>query len=464
MDYLPVSWRLGDSWALLVGGGHLALRKARLLCRAGTRLRVVAPEINPELAELVKSTGGVLHVAGFSDTDLDEVSLVVCATDNEAVNRQVHAAATARHLPVNVVDQPELSTFIFPAIIDRDPLLISISSGGGSPLLARWLRSRIEAWLPARWGRVATLMAEFRQQVADRLPEVGARRLFWEKVLDGGFAERVLSGRETEARDWLTRAIGEADRESLEQGEVYLVGAGPGDADLMTFRALRLLQKADVVLYDRLVSPEVLELARRDADLVYVGKERDRHSLPQDNINDLLVHYARQGLKVCRLKGGDPFIFGRGGEEIGKIAEAGIDFQVVPGITAASGCAAYAGIPLTHRDHAQSVRFVTGHRKKGGASLDWTSLITPAETLVFYMGLVSLPEISRELIAHGMDPAMPAALISRGTTEAQEVYTGTIRDLPDKVAAREVHAPTLIIVGEVAGLYPKLAWFGARQE
>jgi uroporphyrin-III C-methyltransferase/precorrin-2 dehydrogenase/sirohydrochlorin ferrochelatase len=358
------------------------------------------------------------------------------------------------------VDAPELCSVTFPAIIDRDPLLISISSGGTSPVLARWLRSRIESWLPARWGRVGALMGEFRRRLAERLPELGARRQFWEGMLDGPFVEKVLAGQESEARTMLERAVEQADRDSLAAGEVYLVGAGPGDPDLMTFRALRLLQKADIVLYDRLVSPEILELARRDAELVYVGKARAKHSLPQDNINDLLVHYARQGLKVCRLKGGDPFIFGRGGEELEKVAEAGIDFQVVPGITAASGCAAYAGIPLTHRDHAQSVRFVTGHRKAGSTQLDWAGLITRDETLVFYMGLVSLPEISRELIAHGMRADMPAALVSRGTTDSQEVITATLEALPGAVASREVHAPTLIIVGEVAGLYPRYRWFG----
>lgn len=368
----------------------------------------------------------------------------------------------AKGIPVNVVDNPPLCTFIFPAIIDRDPLLVSISSGGASPVLARWLRSRIESILPGRLGELAGLMGEFRGAVASKLPSLGARRLFWESVMDSDISEQALAGRIDAAREKLAASIDAADAESLSRGEVFLVGAGPGDPDLLTFRALRLLQKSDVVLYDRLVSPQVLELARRDAELVYVGKARDKHALPQENINDLLVHYARQGKKVCRLKGGDPFIFGRGGEEIDKIADAGFSFQVVPGVTAAAGCAAYAGIPLTHRDYAQSVRFVTGHRKDGSVSLPWETLVTPGETLVFYMGLVSLPEISRNLVAQGMRADMPAALVSRGTTSDQEVIVGTIGGIAEQIAGREVHAPTLIIVGDVVSVYPRYTWFASE--
>jgi uroporphyrin-III C-methyltransferase / precorrin-2 dehydrogenase / sirohydrochlorin ferrochelatase len=459
MDYLPVAWRLNAQQALVVGGGEVAMRKARLLIRAGAVLRVVAPEINAAFAELVRNNGGSLVEERYRAEHLDDVALAIGATDDQSVNQALHDDAKLARVPVNVVDNPKLCTFIFPAIIDRSPLLISISSGGASPVLARWLRAKIESTLPARLGELATLMGDFRQKLAGRLPSIGARRLFWEGVLDSPIAEQSLAGRADQARAGLQKAIDDADAQTLSRGEVFLVGAGPGDPDLLTFRALRLLQKADVVLYDRLVSPDVLELARRDAEMVYVGKARADHALPQDNINDLLVHYAQQGKKVCRLKGGDPFIFGRGGEEIDKIAEAGIDFQVVPGVTAAAGCAAYAGIPLTHRDHAQSVRFVTGHRKDGSVSLPWDTLVTPGETLVFYMGLVSLPEISKNLVAQGMRADMPAALISRGTTTQQEVIVGTIGSLPADIAEREVHAPTLIIVGDVVGVYPRYSWF-----
>ena len=459
MDYLPIAWRLRDQLALVVGGGEIALRKARLLARAGARLRVVAPEIESELRQLVAEQGGECLLQRYQTAHLDGVALAIGATDDNEVNRQLHADAVSRQLPVNVVDNPPLCTFIFPAIVDRDPLLISISSGGASPVLARWARSRIETLLPAGLGKLAELMGRFRKPLAEKLPQVGARRLFWESLLDGPLMERVLAGQHAEAEALLAQAVEAADREALSRGEVYLVGAGPGDPDLMTFRALRLLQKADVVLYDRLVGPGILELARRDAELVYVGKARSQHVVPQQEINQLLVQYAREGKKVCRLKGGDPFIFGRGGEELDSVVEAGIDFQVVPGVTAAAGCAAYAGIPLTHRDHAQSVRFVTGHRKDNSVDLPWGSLITPAETLVFYMGLVSLEDICRNLIAQGMAANMPAAVISRGTMTDQQVIIGTIGNLPEKVAGRDVAAPSLVIIGSVVTLHPRYHWF-----
>ena len=461
MQYLPVSWRVAEQWVLLVGGGDIALRKARLLARAGARIRLVAPSIEPALAALVQAGDGELLARTFAPADLDGVQIAVAATDEERVNRAVSEAAQARNIPVNVVDAPALCSFIFPAIVDRDPLLVSISTGGASPVLARWLRSRIESWLPARWGELASLMGSRRAALAKKLPVISARRLFWEQVLDGPVVEQSLAGRAEEAGALLDAAIEKADADKLSQGEVYLVGAGPGDPDLLTFRALRLLQKADVVLYDRLVSPGVLELARRDADLIYVGKQRSDHVLPQEQINDLLVQYARAGKKVCRLKGGDPFIFGRGGEELERVVAEGIRFQVVPGITAASGCAAYAGIPLTHRDHAQSVRFVTGHRKENGElDLPWAALTTPRETLVFYMGLLSLPDISRELIRAGKPGETPAALISQGTLASQQVVVGTLASLPEQARDAALPAPTLLVIGEVVGLYPALRWFG----
>jgi uroporphyrin-III C-methyltransferase / precorrin-2 dehydrogenase / sirohydrochlorin ferrochelatase len=459
MDYLPVSWRLRDQLALLVGGGEIALRKGRLLVRAGARLRVVAPEIDSELRLLIEQQGGEWLPETYQPAHLDGVVLAIGATDNNDVNRQLHADAVARHLPVNVVDNPPLCTFIFPAIVDRDPLLISISSGGASPVLARWARSKIETLFPAGLGKLAELMGRFRKPLAEKLPRIGARRLFWEGLLDGPLMEKVLAGQQAEAEALLSDAVASADIETLSRGEVYLVGAGPGDPDLMTFRALRLLQKADVVLYDRLVGQGILELARRDAELVYVGKARNEHVVPQQEINSLLVKYALEGKKVCRLKGGDPFIFGRGGEELDSVVAAGIDFQVVPGVTAAAGCAAYAGIPLTHRDHAQSVRFITGHRKDGSVDLPWGNLNTANETLVFYMGLVSLAEICSNLLAQGMAADMAAAIVSRGTLDDQQVIIGTITSLPEKIASMEVAAPSLLIIGNVVTLHPRYRWF-----
>ncbi|RJG19952.1 uroporphyrinogen-III C-methyltransferase [Alcanivorax profundi] len=464
MEFLPISWRLQGKRALLVGGGEVALRKGRLLHRSGALVDVVAPDVCAELRQIVAESQGSLRERAFEESDLQSVSLVICATDNKAINAEVARLAGDKGLPVNVVDDPSLGDFIFPAIVDRSPVLISISSSGASPVLARKLRSQIESSLPARWGRLADLMARFRQPLKDKLNNVGARRLFWEQALDSPIVEKVLAGKDSEAEAMLSEAIAEADPERLSRGEVYLVGAGPGDPDLLTFRALRLLQKADVVLYDRLVGKGIVDLARRDAEMVYVGKARDKHALPQDNINELLVHYAKQGKKVCRLKGGDPFIFGRGGEEIDLIVQEGIEFQVVPGITAASGCAAYGGIPLTHRDHAQSVRFVTGHRKDGTVTLDWEHLVSETETVVFYMGLVGLRQICDQLMAHGRKGDTPIALVSRGTTNLQEVITGTLETLPDDIEGREIHAPTLIIVGSVVSLHPKFGWFKKSSE
>ena len=457
MDALPLFHILRGRRALLVGGGEVALRKARLLDSAGAVLRVVAPQVHSELRELVEQGGGELLERRYAEADLGDCVLAIAATDDEPLNAQVSRDAHARGVPVNVVDAPALCSVIFPAIVDRSPLLLAVSSGGDAPVLARLLRAKLETWIPATYGQLAGLASRFREAVKQRLPDLQQRRQFWEEVFQGPVAERMLAGQPAEAERLLAGKLENGQAEA--RGEVYLVGAGPGDPDLLTFRALRLMQQADVVLYDRLVAPAILELCRRDADRLYVGKRRADHAVPQDEINRKLVELAKQGKRVLRLKGGDPFIFGRGGEEIDELAANGIPFQVVPGITAASGCAAYAGIPLTHRDYAQSVRFVTGHLKDGSTDLPWNDLVAPGQTLVFYMGLVGLPVICGELVRHGRAADTPAALIQQGTTEHQRVFTGTLANLPQLVAEHEVHAPTLVIVGEVVTLRDKLAWF-----
>lgn len=461
MDYLPLFHKLQGGRVLVVGGGEIALRKARLLADAGGVLRVVAPDVDGQLAALAREGGGEVLVRGYQAADLVGCRLVIAATDDPGLNAQVSADAQALSVPVNVVDAPALCTVIFPAIVDRSPLVIAVSSGGDAPVLARLIRAKLEAWIPSAYGELAGLAARFRHKVKSLYPDVNQRRGFWETVFQGPIAERQLAGQGAEAERLLQAMV---DGAPVQQGgEVYLVGAGPGDPDLLTFRALRLMQQADVVLYDRLVAPAIIDMCRRDAERIYVGKRRADHSVPQDQINRLLVDLARQGKRVLRLKGGDPFIFGRGGEEIEELAEHGIPFQVVPGITAASGCSAYGGIPLTHRDYAQSVRFVTGHLKDGTSNLPWNDLVAPAQTLVFYMGLVGLPTICAELIRHGRASSTPAALVQQGTTRNQRVFTGTLADLPDLVAQHEVHAPTLVIVGEVVQLRDKLAWFEGSQ-
>lgn len=458
MDYLPLFTHLVGRRCVVVGGGAIALRKAGLLQRAGGKVFVVAPQILPALQSLAEQSGGAALSRAYQTGDLDETALVIAATDDSSVNAQVSRDAQAQHIPVNVVDDPALCSVILPSIIDRSPLMIAIGSGGQSPVLARQLRAKLESTIPAAYGRLAELVGKFRARVAQRFPDIDERRRFWEEILEGPIAEFVLAGREDVAEAALLQRIVDLTPVSS-GGEVYLVGAGPGDPDLLTFKALRLMQKADVVLYDRLVAPEIVDLTRRDAERIYVGKARSQHAVAQGDINQLLVDLALQGKKVLRLKGGDPFIFGRGGEEIEKLAEHNIPFQVVPGITAASGCAAYAGIPLTHRDYAQSVRFVTGHLKDGTTDLPWAELVHPNQTVVFYMGLVGLTEICHQLIAFGRAAQTPIALVQQGTTRHQRVVTGTLASMPVLVQDAGIKAPTLIIVGEVVTLRDKLRWF-----
>lgn len=457
MDYLPIFLNIREQRCLVIGGGEVATRKAAMLIRAGARVHVVSHEISPALKANLETHQGTYRLGSYEPADLNDVAIVIAATDDEALNRRVHADCRTRQLPVNVVDAPALCSFVFPSIVDRSPLVIAVSSAGKSPVLARLLRAHLETTIPAAYGRLADICGEFRGLAKQTFPDTNARRAFWEKELQGRFAELVYAGREEEARTHLRDAF--AASGPAQAGEVYLVGAGPGDPDLLTFRALRLMQQADVVVHDRLVSAPVLDLCRRDAEFIHVGKARADHTLPQEDINHLLVRLAKDGKRVCRLKGGDPFIFGRGGEEIEELAAAGIPFQVVPGITAANGCSAYAGIPLTHRDYAQSVRFVTGHLKDGSPELPWSELIHEQQTLVLYMGLVGLDSICHQLIAHGMAADMPVALISQGTRPDQMVVTGTLADIAGKVVASGIKAPTLTIIGRVVALREKLNWF-----
>jgi uroporphyrin-III C-methyltransferase/precorrin-2 dehydrogenase/sirohydrochlorin ferrochelatase len=460
MDYLPIFLRLSDEPALVVGGGAVAARKVSLLLQANARVTVVSPDLDDSLSQL-KVNNEIEHISGqYQDDMVKSYRLVIAATDDAAVNQKIYQQAKLINIPVNVVDHPDLCSFIMPSIVDRSPVVLAISTGGSSPVLARMIRSRLEALIPASYGRLAELAQKYRSAVKAKFANVEHRRKFWEKTLEGKVSELVFSGRDSEAEKVLRAALDSSDDSALdEKGEVYLVGAGPGDPDLLTFRALRLMQRADVVLYDRLVSDEIVSMVRRDAEKIYVGKEKANHAVPQGDINKLLVRLAKQGKRVLRLKGGDPFIFGRGGEEIKDLFHQGISFQVVPGITAAAGCAAYAGIPLTHREFSQSVSFVTGHLKDGSFDLNWDMLSQPRQTVVIYMGLTGLEIISQKLIEHGVSHDMPAALIQQGTTRNQRVITATLSTLHDKVKAEHVVAPTLVIIGEVVTLRDQLKWF-----
>lgn len=457
MDFLPIFMNLRGQRCLVVGGGEVAARKASLLFQAGARINLVSLELKGNLKDMQAAGQLDFREGGFEESDLEGVSLVIAATDDAQVNRRVSELAQQRQIPVNVVDNPELCSFILPSIIDRSPVQIAVSTGGSSPVLARLLRARLESAIPSAYGRLAAMVEQFRERVKARFDNVNARRKFWEEVLQGKIAELVFSGKEKEAEQALQKAVDEGIEQDV--GEVYLIGGGPGDPDLLTFRALRLMQQADVIVYDRLISKEVLELTRRDAHRIYVGKERDNHSVPQDQINQLLVDLAKEGKRVCRLKGGDPFVFGRGGEEIETLTANGVNFQVVPGITAALGSSAYAGIPLTHRDYSQSVVFVTGHLKDGSMNLNWKGLAQPNQTIVFYMGLKGLPVICEKLMEHGLPADLPIALVQQATTPRQRVFTGTLASMPALIASEEVKPPTLIIVGNVVKLHEKLTWY-----
>ncbi len=458
MNYLPIFVQIKQRPCLVVGGGSIAARKVALLRKAEGDVTVVSPELCAELSELA-ATGKIQHKAKtFSPEDMDDSVIVIAATNQREVNQQVSALAHEKKLPVNVVDNPALCSFIMPSMIDRSPVQIAISTGGVSPVLARLIRTKLEGTIPAAYGRLGALAEKFRDKVKAAFPNTEARRSFWESILEGRVAELVFTGHEDEAGALLDKAITEKSAQPELPGEVFLVGAGPGDPDLLTFRALRLMQQADVVVYDRLVSPAIMEMVRRDAEIVYVGKERDKHIMQQENINQLLVRLAKEGKRVLRLKGGDPFIFGRGGEEIELLAQEGVAFQIVPGITAASGCASYAGIPLTHRDYAQSCVFVTGHLKDGSVDLNWKALAHPNQTVVFYMGLHGAPTLCKEMVAHGLPGTTPVALVEQGTTPQQRVYIATLDTLLDTIKSEDIKPPTLIIVGDVVNLHDKLKW------
>ncbi|MFB0594098.1 siroheme synthase CysG [Aeromonas hydrophila] len=456
MDYLPIFCRLDNKPVLLVGGGEVAERKARLLLDVGAQLTVVAPELDPELAELA-ANGSIEWLAGeFAPQQLTGKWLVVAATDRREVNALVYQSANLARIFANVVDDPKRSSFIMPSIIDRSPLMVAISSGGKAPVLARLLREKLEALLPQHLGAIAAFAGSLRERVKARFASMGERRRFWERLLGADRLGQALARGDSASANQLADSLF-AD-ESQTGGEVVLVGAGPGDPGLLTLHALRQMQQADVVVYDRLVSDEVMALVRRDARRIFVGKQAGNHCVPQEGINQLLLEEAKKGQRVVRLKGGDPFIFGRGGEELETLVGSGIGFQVVPGITAASGCAAYAGIPLTHRDHAQSVRFVTAHGKGGAQDLDWPLLAKDKQTLVFYMGLSSCATIREQLLTHGKTGDTPVALIERGTQPSQRVIRGTLDQLPE--LALGVESPALIMVGSVVTLADQLAWFG----
>jgi len=466
MDYLPIFADIRRRPCLVVGGSDVAWRKTRMLLKAGADVRVIARELNDDFQQALQA-GRITYLAEeFVPSDLDGIFLAIAATDRKAVNALVYQSANQRQVMVNVVDDTQRCSFIVPSIVDRSPIIVAISSSGKAPILARLIREKLEALLPQHLGRMACIAGRFRERLAQTVSSVTARRYFWEQAFDGQFSKLVASGQEKEAEQELVslslQAQQRVQQQTLPQGQVALIGAGPGDAGLLTLRALQLMQQADVVLYDYLVSDEVMELVRRDAELVCVGKKAGFHSVPQEATNQLIVRYAEQGNRVVRLKGGDPFVFGRGGEELEVLFDAGIPFQVVPGITAAAGATAYAGIPLTHRDYAQTAMFITGHLKPDGDQLDWSTLARGKQTLVIYMGLMKSSHIQEQLLGHGRAADTPVAIIERGTQKSQKVLKGQLGELT--TLAQHAASPSLIVIGEVVNLSEKLHWFGKQEQ
>lgn len=454
MDYLPIFADIRNKPVLVVGGGDVAARKIALLLRAGAQVNIVALALCEELTALERNGEVNWFARDYQPAQLDTVFLVIAATDDTQLNGRVFTDAGERRLLANVVDDQPKCSFIFPSIVDRSPLVVAISSSGTAPVLARLLREKLEALLPANLGQMAEIAGQWRDKVKQRFSKMSERRRFWETAFNGLFASQVASGNVDGAKQTLESQL---DSPDANEGEIILVGAGPGDPGLLTLRGLQVMQQADVVLYDHLVSDEILDLVRRDADRICVGKRANAHSVPQEETNRLLVELAKKGKRVVRLKGGDPFIFGRGGEELQAAVEAGIPFQVVPGVTAAAGATAYAGIPLTHRDYAQSALFITGHCRADGEGMDWPSLARSRQTLAIYMGTVKAAKIAAQLMAHGRAASTPVAVIGRGTRQDQQVLTGTLEEL-DTLAQR-APTPALLVIGEVVNLHSQLAWF-----
>ncbi|WP_404343001.1 siroheme synthase CysG [Pseudoalteromonas mariniglutinosa] len=459
MQYLPIFTKLDNKPVLVVGGGEVALRKCRAFLKARAQVTLVAPEFCQQLTELAEQGEVSLVHDYFNEQHLNGMMLVIAATDLDSVNSQVFELANQRNIFVNVVDDQPRCTFIFPSIVDRDPITIAISSAGTAPVLARRLREKLETLIPQHIGPLATLVGSFRNKVKQRFSHFADRRQFWETVFDSSVVSKVQTGNTDAANEQLELLL---NAKPEPEGEVYVVGAGPGDPELLTLKALQLMQQADVVVYDFLVSDEIMELVRRDAELICVGKRLGDHSVVQDDTNQMLVDLAKQGKKVCRIKGGDPFIYGRGGEEVQVLAANKVNYQIVPGITAAAGCSAYAGIPLTHRDHAQAIQFVTGHCKQDGQELDWPSLAKPNQTLAIYMGVIKSPHIQAQLLKYGRGAETPVAIIENGTRKNQRVVTGQLGELADLVSRHSIISPALLIIGEVASLHQQLAWFGDK--
>ena len=459
MNYLPLFIDTSGKKCLIIGGGKVASRKLIPILKSKMNVKMISPEIIDDIEHIIKDNKNFIHEKRkFEENDIKDQFLIIAATNDKNTNALIAKIAKGKNILINMAEDSINGNVLIPSVVDRDPIKIAISSGAASPILTRLVKTKLETVIPFSFSKLAEVMMEYRSKVKDHFSSIKERRNFWEAFLDGPLSEMVLSGHIDKAKKALDKAIKE-EKIPDKNGEVYLVGAGPGDPELLSFKALRLMQKADVVIYDRLVSEPIMNLIRQDAEKIYVGKQRADHAMPQENINELLARLALEGKKVLRLKGGDPFIFGRGGEEIESLINDDIPFQIVPGITAASGCASYAGIPLTHRDHSQACIFVTGHLRDGTVNLNWKMLAHEKQTLVFYMGMHGSKVICEELIKHGLKEKTPAALIVKGTTADQEVIIGDLLSMPKIIKENKIIPPTLLIIGDVVKLHKKLKWF-----
>ena len=459
MSYLPLFIETTGKKCLIVGGGKVASRKLIPILKAKMKVTLISPEVIEEIElNFQKNKNLKIIKRKFEPEDIEDQFLIIAATNEKTTNQKIAKLSKDNNILVNMAEDSLSGNTLIPSVVDRDPIKIAVSSGAASPILTRLVKTKLETVIPYSFSKLADIMMEYRDVVKKNFLKISDRRKFWEVFLDGPVSEMVLSGHIDKAKKALDESLKE--NKFLEKtGEVYLVGAGPGDPELLSFKALRLMQKADIVIYDRLVSRPIMNLIRQDAEKIYVGKQRADHAMPQENINQLLARLALEGKKVLRLKGGDPFIFGRGGEEIESLIKDDIPFQIVPGITAASGCASYAGIPLTHRDYSQACIFVTGHLRDGTVNLNWEMLAHEKQTLIFYMGMHGSKIICEELIKHGLSDVTPAALIVKGTTEDQEVIIGNLKNMPEIIMDRKIVPPTLLIIGDVVKLHNKLKWF-----
>lgn len=461
VDYLPIFVNIKGQHCLIVGGGAVAARKADLFIKAGAVVTVIAPELKTEMKHHLSHGKIVWQIDDFAEELIDNMvkpKYVISATDDEDVNQAVYRYCQQHQIPINVADQTEFCDFILPAIVDRSPMTIAISTGGRSPVLARVMKARLESLIPAGIGRVTDLVGRYRQKVKNTIQSLDGRKAFWEKLLASSFIDKTVQGRVEDAEAYIEQeiALANSQGQDIPKGEVYLIGAGPGDPDLMTFKGLRLLQQADVILYDRLVAPEIIEMARREAERIYVGKKDKWHKVEQLDISQMMVDLAKQGKRVARLKGGDPYIFGRGAEEAEVLVKNDVPFEVVPGITAAAGCSAYAGFPLTHREFSQSVSLITGHQQAGAEGVDYARLAQSGDTMVFYMGIKNAPKIQAGLVEQGLNPETPAAIIEKGTTVDQKVTITTLAKLALTIEENQIKPPALLIVGEVINVRNRL--------